>query len=193
MRYLRVLAVLAATLPLAAQTTPKQQFGSNIGDDYFLATYAQLTEYWQKLAKESNRMKLVDIGATAEGRRQYMAVISSPANLAKLDHYREISAKLAHAEGVSEAEAHALAREGDGRGLAAVERLGMAAQVGLHRDEVAWHGQASAQGLAPQAHIRFRYDHEHPSAPRWQDLSEHLAFGDIALRHVRRMRPDESS
>ena len=49
----RTLALALVCLPLFAQTTPKQQFGSNIGDDYFLANYAQLTEYWQKLARES--------------------------------------------------------------------------------------------------------------------------------------------
>ena len=123
------MAVALVCLPLFAQTTPKQQFRSNIGDDYFLANYAQLTEYWQKLARESNRMKLVDIGLTAEGRHQYMAVISSPANLARLDHYKEISAKLAHAENLSSDEARALAREGkavvwiDG-GLHASETVG---------------------------------------------------------------------
>ena len=93
-------------------TSPKQQFGFNVGDDYKLATYTQFEAYWRKLAKESNRMKLVEIGRTAEGRPQLMSIISSPANLAKLDHYKEISRKLAFAEGVSEEEAHALAREG---------------------------------------------------------------------------------
>ena len=129
----RTLALALCSFALLAQTpkitTPKDQFGSNIGDDYFLATYAQLTDYWQKLARESNRMKLVDIGLTAEGRHQYMAVISSPANLAKLDHYKEISAKLAHAENLSADQARALAREGkavvwiDG-GLHASETVG---------------------------------------------------------------------
>ena len=110
-------------------TTPKESLGFNVGDDYHEANYAQLTAYWQVLAKESDRMKLVDIGPTAEGRRQWMAVISSPENLAKLDHYREISAKLARAEGVSESEARGLAEEGkavvwiDG-GLHASETVG---------------------------------------------------------------------
>ncbi len=110
-------------------TTPKQALGFNIGDDYYLANYAQLTSYWQTLAKESDRMKLVDIGPTAENRRQYMAIISSPENLAKLDHYKEISAKLARAENLTDAEAHALAEEGraivwiDG-GLHASETVG---------------------------------------------------------------------
>src|SRR5258708_9678891 len=59
-----------------------------------------------------------------------MAIISSPANLAKLDRYKSISGTLAHGQ-VSESEAHALAREGkaivwvDG-GLHATEVLGAA-------------------------------------------------------------------
>jgi hypothetical protein len=110
-------------------TTPKEALGFNVGDDYHLANYVQLTAYWHTLAKESDRMKLVDIGPTAEGRRQYMAIISSPENIAKLDHYKEISAKLSHAEGLTDAEAHALAEEGkavvwiDG-GLHASETVG---------------------------------------------------------------------
>ena len=55
---------LALPLSLSAQqqiTTPKQEFGHNIGDDYFLANYDQLTKYWQTLDKESDRMKVVRI------------------------------------------------------------------------------------------------------------------------------------
>jgi hypothetical protein len=128
---------LFAVLPALSQTaesprkitTPKQALGFNVGDDYYLANYVQLTAYWQTLAKESDRMKLVDIGPTAENRRQYMAIISSPDNIANLDHYKEISAKLAHAENLTDAEAHALSEEGraivwiDG-GLHASETVG---------------------------------------------------------------------
>ena len=45
---LLIVPVVAA--PAAKITTPMEQFGHNIGDDYFLATYTQLTEYWKKLA-----------------------------------------------------------------------------------------------------------------------------------------------
>ena len=126
---------LALPVPaLRAQThitSPKEQFGFNIGDDYKLANYTQFAQYWRTLAAQSNRMKLVEIGKSAEGRPQLMAIISSPANLAKLDRYKEISQKLAHAERLSDADAHALAREGkaivwiDG-GLHATEVLGAA-------------------------------------------------------------------
>ena len=61
----RSAAVLAAALVLSSPcalvsqgtiTTPKQEFGANFGDDYFLANYAQISGYWQKLARESNRI-----------------------------------------------------------------------------------------------------------------------------------------
>ncbi len=110
-------------------TTPKEQFGFNLGDDYQLANYRQLAEYWKRLDQESDRMILQDIGKTAEGRTMWMAVITSPENHKKLAHYREISRRLAQAEGLTDEQARALAGEGravvwiDG-GLHATEVLG---------------------------------------------------------------------
>jgi hypothetical protein len=114
---------------VASITTPKQQFGASIGDDYFLATYTQLEEYWKKLDRQSDRMQLVDIGRTEEGRVQWMAIISAPENLKQLDRYKDISRRLSLAEGLTEEQARALAAEGkavvwiDG-GLHANEVLG---------------------------------------------------------------------
>ena len=124
--------LLAVALPAGAQqrlTSPEEFLGFSIGADYQLASYSQLEGYWARLAQESPRMALVDIGPTAEGRRQLMAVVTSPENQARLEHFRSISRRLALAEGVSEEEARALAREGkavvwiDG-GLHASEVLG---------------------------------------------------------------------
>jgi hypothetical protein len=128
------LFTIAATVPAAQTkapvvTTPKQQFGFNIGDDYQLATYTQFVEYWKKLDRESDRMQVVEIGKSAEGRPQLMSIITAPENFKKLDRYKEIARKLALAEGVTEDQARALAREGksviwiDG-GLHATEVLG---------------------------------------------------------------------
>lgn len=91
--------------------SPKEHFGFNIGDDYKLANYTQTEGYFKKLAA-SPRVKMVDIGLTEEGRHQWMLIISSPENLKKLARYKEISQKLAHADGLSEAEAKGLAAEG---------------------------------------------------------------------------------
>ncbi|HUK29854.1 MAG TPA: M14 metallopeptidase family protein, partial [Candidatus Acidoferrum sp.] len=110
-------------------TTPKEAFGFNVGDDYQMVTYTQAEAFWKKLATESDRVKLQSIGKTAEERDQWMLIITSPANLKQLDHYKEISQKLQRAEGVTEDQAHALAAQGkaviwiDG-GLHASETVG---------------------------------------------------------------------
>jgi hypothetical protein len=115
-------------------TSPKEQFGHNFGDDYFLANYKQISEYWRKLDTESNRMVVQEIGRTAEGRPHLMAIVTSPENHARLARYKEISRRLALAENLSETDARALSVEGkavvwiDG-GLHASEVLG-AQQLG---------------------------------------------------------------
>jgi ABC-type glycerol-3-phosphate transport system substrate-binding protein len=129
-----ILPVWPASAPpnrrgLPKVTTPQQQFGHQIGADYVLPNYTQLTEYWKKLDQESDRMQLVSIGKTAEGRDQWMAILSSPENIKKLERYKEISRRLALAEGLTDDQAGALAAEGravvwiDG-GLHATEVLG---------------------------------------------------------------------
>jgi len=129
---LSCLLTMWAPVTVAGQsgiTSPRSQFGHNIGDDYFLANYSQMIEYWRKLDRESDRMKLVQIGTTAEGRPIWMAIITSPENHRKLARYQEISRRLARAENLTDAQAHALAAEGkavvwiDG-GLHASEVLG---------------------------------------------------------------------
>src|SRR6187397_1589393 len=129
------LFTMAASVPAAAQTkptvvtTPKQHFGFAIGDDYNLATYDQFTQYWQKIDKESNRMQVIEIGKTEEGRPHLAAIITAPENFAKLDRYKQISQQLHRARGLTDEQARALAKEGkavvwiDG-GLHATEVVG---------------------------------------------------------------------
>ncbi len=105
-------AGLANAQPAPRVTTPKEALGHDLGEDYFLATYSQLESYWKTLASQSDRAKLVEIGKTAEGRPQYMMIVSSPENMKNLDKYKAISAKLAKAEGMTSDQAKALAAEG---------------------------------------------------------------------------------
>src|SRR4051812_47646750 len=124
-----LLVAQAAAPPRPHVTTPKEAFGFDIGDDYQLANYKQIEAYWRTLDKESDRMVLHDMGKTAEGRTQWMAIVTSPENQRKLAHYQDISRRLGFAEGLTDAQAHALAKEGkavvwiDG-GLHATETLG---------------------------------------------------------------------
>jgi hypothetical protein len=109
-------------------TSPKEHFGFNMGDDYSLANYQQLMRYWTKLERQSDRIKVVQIGVTEEGRPQLMSIVTSPANHGKLTHYQEIARRMAQAEGISEADARKLSNTGkavvwiDG-GLHATETL----------------------------------------------------------------------
>ncbi|RFM34352.1 M14 family metallopeptidase [Chitinophaga silvisoli] len=125
-----LLLTLTLTTAWAQQQipSPKEHFGFNIGDDYQLANYTQTEAYFKKLAA-SNRTKLVDIGLTEEGRHQYMLIVSAPENMQQLEKYKTISQQLAHAEGLTDDQAKALAATGkavvwiDG-GLHATEVVG---------------------------------------------------------------------
>lgn len=116
----------------AAVPEPKEHFGYSPGDDYKLADYNDLVGYFQKLESSSNRIKLVSFGKTSMGKPMYMAFLSDPANLAKLDRYREISRKLALGQG-NRAEAQRLAAEG--KAIVWIDS-------GLHASEVAPSQQA---------------------------------------------------
>jgi hypothetical protein len=128
---LRIASLAQGLSPRAATrvTSPKEQFGHDIGDDYFLVNYTQYVEYLHKLDKESDRMTVVEIGKTEEGRPELTAIITSPENHKRLAQLKDINRRLALAEGVPEDQARQLAKDGkavvwiDG-GLHATEVLG---------------------------------------------------------------------
>ena len=121
---------LFASLAFAQQTvtTPKSFLGHAVGEDYWLANYQQLSDYWKKVDSESERVQVVSIGKTEEGRDQLMAIISDPANMRQLPRYRDIARRLALGQATTQ-EAEQMARDGkaviwiDG-GLHATEVLG---------------------------------------------------------------------
>ncbi len=109
------------------------------GAESKLATYDQTIDYFRKLDAASDRLTLVEAGTSTQGRTYYFALISSPANLKKIDRYREIARRLSRPEGLSEAQARALAREG--KPLVHIDG-------GLHSTEVA----------GPQHTLQLAYD-----------------------------------
>ena len=111
----------------SAVPTPESTIGFVPCADYKLATYEQIETYFRALEASTDRMTLIEIGATVEGRTQLMAVISSEANLRQLDRFKEISARLVHATGLTDAQARALAAEG--RAIVWID-------FGLHSTEV---------------------------------------------------------
>jgi hypothetical protein len=81
-----------------------------------LANYTRLSNCWQKLARESDRIKVAEYRKTLEGRPMLMAIIASPEKHKKLDRFKDISKRLALAEGLSDEQARALRQGGQGVG-----------------------------------------------------------------------------
>ena len=139
MRALIVLIALAAQAqPATTLPAPAATFGFEPGTDRKLADYAQIVRYFQALDAATDRVRLFEIGKTAEGREMILSVISSEANMARLDRYSEIARRLADSRGLTDDQARALAREG---------RTIVWLDMGLHATEVA-HAQVSAEDRA---------------------------------------------
>ncbi|NOR54253.1 MAG: peptidase, partial [Candidatus Aminicenantes bacterium] len=102
----------SGTLCLSQVTAPEDYLGFKPGADFHLANYEQAIGYFEKIASESKRMLVLDMGPTSEGKRMKYAVISSEENIEKLDLYKEINKKLSLYRGVSEEEARKLADQG---------------------------------------------------------------------------------
>jgi hypothetical protein len=111
-----------------AVTTPLAHFGFEPAADGKFAMWSEEVAYYQKLAKESDRIQVRELGKTTQGRPFLLVTISSPQNLAKLDRYKEISKQLADPRGLTPQQIDALVTEGR-----AVELV----TLGLHSTEVA--------------------------------------------------------
>jgi Zinc carboxypeptidase len=120
----------SATATSKSVPSPASVLGWEPCADYKLATYEQIADYYRRLDKASDRMRLVEIGKTELGRPQLMAIISSERNLdgRNLERYRQISARLSRAQGLSDGKARTLADQG--KAIAWVD-------FGIHSTEVA--------------------------------------------------------
>jgi hypothetical protein len=110
-----VLLFVAAAAPAIAQQqipTPEQYFGFKPGTAGELARYPKILEYFQLLAKSTDRVKYEEIGKTTMGNSYALLRISSPQNLARFDRLVEINRRLADPRLVSDGEAQKLAAEG---------------------------------------------------------------------------------
>jgi len=130
-RVLVLCLTAAATAPVYGQRTvpsPESVFGFAVGADYKLISYEESIDYFRQLDAASDRLQLVEVGRTSEGRTWYMALISSPENLADVERYRQMVQRLAHPAGLTDAAAHELAR--DGKVIVHIDG-------GLHASEIA--------------------------------------------------------
>ena len=80
---------------LMAQQKPSDYFGFQPGSDRNLFTYEELISYLQELDEVSDKLKMVEIGSSPEGRQMYIAFISSAENINNLDKLKDINKTLA--------------------------------------------------------------------------------------------------
>jgi hypothetical protein len=114
---LLALALLLTSPGLQAQapasvTSPEKFFGFQMGADRKMARWDKMVDYYKQLARESTRIKVVDMGPSTMGNPFLLVVISSPANLAKLDRLRQVNLRISDPRGLAEAEVKKLVAEG---------------------------------------------------------------------------------
>ena len=96
----------------AAQiTSPEQFLGFQVGADRKLADWQQISSYFRLLDEQSERVLVQEAGRTTEGNPFLLTTISSPENLERLEHYRQVQKLLADPRRV-EGSVEDLIREG---------------------------------------------------------------------------------
>src|SRR5215470_10616803 len=117
---------VAGTLSVPA---PKDVIGFAPGDDRKLASWSQITDYFNRLARASNRVMVQELGKTTLGRPFLLSIISSPSNLARLDHYRDIQRRLADPRTIASDDTQAEKLIAEGRTIVLIT-------CGIHSTEV---------------------------------------------------------
>ena len=111
-----LVAAIVLLLPTVASSQsiqhPTEFFGFEIGTDGELARYPRVLEYLRHLADRSDRVRYEVRGTTTNGHPYALVTFSSVSNLDRLPRLIEINHRLANPRGLTDAEAHALTREG---------------------------------------------------------------------------------
>ena len=109
----RILSILlCAGLAWAAVPTPKSYFGHEMGADKTVLDWDKVVGYFQQLAHSSDRIKVEELGKTADNRPFLAATIADPETLRHLDRYIAIQQRLADPRRTTPAEAEKLFLEG---------------------------------------------------------------------------------
>ncbi|HET9531306.1 MAG TPA: M14 family zinc carboxypeptidase [Blastocatellia bacterium] len=93
--------------------TPEKVLGYVIGTPNRLTYTKDQYRYYRELEKATPRVRVFNAPERSEeGKEQILVLVSDEANLAKLDRYKEITARLADPRRINDAEAQALIGEG---------------------------------------------------------------------------------
>ncbi|MGI9628673.1 MAG: M14 family zinc carboxypeptidase, partial [Longimicrobiales bacterium] len=162
------LVVSASVVPLSGQVpTPADHFGFDVGTERELATWDQLTSYYEVLANTSDRIVVDTLGPTEDGRPFVMMTITSSGNHSELDALQEVQLRLADPRTVSSSE--------ELSGLLDRGRAVVMITHAIHSTEV-----GSAQSAARLAHTLATSDD-----PKVQEILD-----NVILLHIPSLNPD---
>jgi hypothetical protein len=118
-RLLSILFLVCATLSTFAIAqssseirSPESVFGFVPGSDRQLMDYGELVDYLLDLSAASDRIEMRKVGTSPLGRTMYVAFISAPENLKRLDELQEINRRLALDPAIPSDERAELVRNG---------------------------------------------------------------------------------
>ena len=114
---------------------PESFFGFRLGDDYKMARWDRIAEYFYLLNQQSGNIRVVNLGPTTENNPFLLAIITSADNLASLEELREVNERIADPRGLSDDEIDGLVRKG---------KVVVCQSMSLHANEIA------ATQMAPQ-------------------------------------------
>ena len=106
-----VLSLSSAALIAADVPSPEEVLGFKPGTDRTLADWEAIQNYFGELDRASNRVQVHKIGTSTEGKDIILAIISSEANMARLNMIKEAVRALADPRTLSKEDAVRLAAE----------------------------------------------------------------------------------
>src|SRR5688572_17147787 len=98
-----------------------------MGTDRQIAPADAIERYFELVAAQSDRVRIVDIGATTEGHRTIAAIISAPDNIRNLEQIRATNERLADPRTLAPDEA---------RRLASTHKTVLAIGASIHASEI---------------------------------------------------------
>src|SRR5438477_1856270 len=100
--------------PATAQVpSPRSVFGFNPGDERTIVDWKQITDYFARLDRASDRVQVQTIGQSTLGVPMIAAFISAPENIRNLEKYKAIQARLADPrKAMTDADRDQLVRDG---------------------------------------------------------------------------------
>lgn len=149
--------LVSACSAIAAVPTPASWFGHEIGADRTVLDWDKVVGYFQALANSSDRIKVEELGKTAEGRPFIAATIADPGTLKNLNRYIEIQRRLADPRLTTSAEAERLIEEG---------KTVVLVTASIHANEIA----------STHTAVEFAYDILTKDTPRFRAILKDTIF-----------------